>query len=145
MGGGRDRVHGGIGEHSALIRHRCLQRLGFLGAVLAEDLNRAAHVDLKTPCIDISATHSSTRLLVVRADEEGSMVRQAAALFALPGTAQQALVPIAVSARHAHLSQATIERLFGAGYRLPVPPCRRPDSIRRRRPSRCEGRAATRA
>jgi propanediol utilization protein len=29
-------------------------------------------------------------------------------------------IPIAVSARHAHLSQATIERLFGAGYRLRV-------------------------
>jgi len=27
-------------------------------------------------------------------------------------------IPIAVSARHAHLSQATIERLFGAGYVL---------------------------
>jgi propanediol utilization protein len=27
-------------------------------------------------------------------------------------------IPIAVSARHAHLSQATIERLFGAGYRI---------------------------
>jgi acetate kinase len=109
---------GGIGEHSALIRHRCLQRLGFLGAVLAEDRNRAARVDLINPCVDISAPHSSTRLLVVRADEEGSMVRQAAALLALPATARQALVPIAVSARHAHLSQATIDRLFGPGYRL---------------------------
>jgi len=28
------------------------------------------------------------------------------------------LIPIAVSARHAHLCQATIERLFGAGYAL---------------------------
>lgn len=28
------------------------------------------------------------------------------------------LVPIAVSARHAHLSQPTLDRLFGAGYQL---------------------------
>ena len=33
---------GGIGENSALIRHRCLQRLGFLGARLDEDRNRDA-------------------------------------------------------------------------------------------------------
>jgi propanediol utilization protein len=28
------------------------------------------------------------------------------------------IIPIAVSARHAHLSQATLDELFGAGYRL---------------------------
>ncbi len=32
---------GGVGEHSALVRHRCLQRLEFLGAVLDEERNRA--------------------------------------------------------------------------------------------------------
>ncbi len=31
---------GGVGEHSALVRHRCLQRLEFLGAVLDEERNR---------------------------------------------------------------------------------------------------------
>ena len=36
---------GGVGEGSALVRHRCLQRLEFLGAVLDEDRNRDARVD----------------------------------------------------------------------------------------------------
>ena len=33
---------GGVGENSAVMRHRIAQRLEFLGAVLDEDLNRAA-------------------------------------------------------------------------------------------------------
>ena len=35
-----------------------------------------------------------------------------------PPGEQPIRIPVAVSARHAHLSQATIERLFGPGYRL---------------------------
>jgi acetate kinase len=35
-----------------------------------------------------------------------------------PPSEQRMRIPVAVSARHAHLSQATIERLFGPGYRL---------------------------
>lgn len=31
---------------------------------------------------------------------------------------ERPLIPVAISARHAHLSQESIERLFGAGYRL---------------------------
>ena len=40
---------GGVGEHSALVRHRCLQRLGFLGAMLDEDRNRDARVERGAP------------------------------------------------------------------------------------------------
>jgi acetate kinase len=110
---------GGVGENSALIRHRCLQRLEFLGAALDEDANRDARVSLEQPVAEISAPHSRTRLLVVRADEEHALARAAASL--IEGRARgprEALIPVAVSARHAHLSQATIERLFGSGYRL---------------------------
>ena len=44
---------GGIGENSALVRHRTLQRLGFLGARLNEDKNRDAAVDISTPVVGI--------------------------------------------------------------------------------------------
>jgi acetate kinase len=37
----RWRSPGGVGEHSALVRHRCLQRLEFLGAVLDEETQTA--------------------------------------------------------------------------------------------------------
>ena len=39
----------GIGENSALIRHRVSQRLDFLGAVLDDDLNRDATVSTAQP------------------------------------------------------------------------------------------------
>ena len=35
-----------------------------------------------------------------------------------PTSDEPARIPVAISARHAHLSQTTIERLFGAGFRL---------------------------
>ena len=45
---------GGVGEHSALLRHRCLQRLGFLGALLDEEHNRNARVSAELPLVDIA-------------------------------------------------------------------------------------------
>ena len=110
---------GGVGENSALVRHRCLQRLEFLGAVLDEDRNRDTRVDGAEAAVIISSELSRVRLFVVRADEERTMATQAAALLA-EGAAQRGPVriPVAISARHAHLSQPTIERLFGGGHRL---------------------------
>src|SRR6185369_6294549 len=46
---------GGVGEHSALIRHRCLQRLEFLGALLDETRNRDARLDAQHPVLDLAA------------------------------------------------------------------------------------------
>jgi acetate kinase len=110
---------GGVGEHSALVRHRCLQRLGFLGAVLDEEHNRDSRVSADLPVVDISATGSAVRIFVVRADEELSMAMDAARLLAAQAPRATApRIPIAVSARHAHLSQPTIEKLFGGGHQL---------------------------
>ena len=110
---------GGVGEHSALVRHRCLQRLGFLGAILDEEHNRLAHVSAELPFVDIATPQSRTRIFVVRADEELSMAQEAARLLAASTTAIPGpRIPVAVSARHAHLSQATIDKLFGPGYQL---------------------------
>jgi acetate kinase len=110
---------GGVGERSALVRHRCLQRLGFLGAILDEEHNRLAHVSAELPLVDIATPPSRVRIFVVRADEELSMAQEAARLLATREAATPApKIPVAVSARHAHLGQVTIERLFGAGYQL---------------------------
>ena len=110
---------GGVGEHSALVRHRCLQRLGFLGATLDEDRNRDARVSAELPVVEISTNESRVRILVLLGDEEFAMARDAAKLLASPDRpVANPRIPIAVSARHAHLTQATIEQLFGAGHRL---------------------------
>ena len=74
---------GGIGENSALIRHRCTQRLEFLGAALDEDRNRDVQLTAAEPIAgDLWSAIHAARLLVVRADEEQAMVREAAALLA---------------------------------------------------------------
>jgi len=108
---------GGMGEHSASMRGRVLQRLDFLGARLDEDRNGEARVDGSQPVVRISAD-GGIELLVVRADEEASMAASVARLLETARPATDRRVPIAVSARHAHLSQATIDRLFGAGHVL---------------------------
>jgi acetate kinase len=119
--GGLDAIAftGGVGENSALTRHRVCRNLEFLGASLDEDRNRDARVTAERPTIEIAAEESRVRILVIRADEEGQLAREAAALLTRRPAASVALtIPVAVSARHAHLSAGTLERLFGVGYRL---------------------------
>ena len=108
---------GGIGENSPLIRHRCLQRLDFLGARLDEDRNRDA-LRTSTQCDELSEESSRVRLFALRANEELAMAEAVRQLISAPERATGARIPIAVSARHAHLSQHTLDRLFGAGYAL---------------------------
>lgn len=66
----------GVGENSALIRARCLERLDFLGIAIDESRNLAAKVNADQPIVQIS--QGSVRVLVVRADEELEMAREAA-------------------------------------------------------------------
>src|SRR5688500_17598499 len=78
---------GGVGENSAGTRQRCSQRLAHLGAVLDEDRNREVRLSERNPCVEISQAGSRTRLLVVRADEELTMAREAARLLSSPPAA----------------------------------------------------------
>ncbi|HFE44403.1 MAG TPA: acetate/propionate family kinase [Nannocystis exedens] len=120
----------GIGQHSPLIRHRACQRLEFLGARLDEDRNRDAHVS--STCegpnvVEISCERSRVRLLVVATDEQLEMAREAAALLASRdaiGSAGKGIeaplpnIPIAISARHVHLTTEVMQALFGEGHQL---------------------------
>ncbi len=110
---------GGIGENSALVRHRAAQRLEFLGARLDEDRNRSARVSTSNRVAVIHDETSRVKLLVVATDEAHQIAR---------GTSAEALhqrdldapdsIPIAVSARHIHLTQEAVEALFGPGHTL---------------------------
>jgi acetate kinase len=84
----------GVGENSAMIRQRCTQNLEFLGAVLDEHRNQAVRFNATTPVVDISEERSQVRILVIRADEERSMAREAATLLG-PGSGSPALGPTA--------------------------------------------------
>lgn len=110
----------GIGENSALMRHRIGQRLEFLGARFDEEKNRAADVGPDRPAVDISTPNARCKLLVVKTDEQRAMAEKAARVAAdRDRTAEpERTIPIAVSARHCHLRQQTVEELFGEGYEL---------------------------
>ncbi len=113
---------GGIGENSAVIRERACQRLDFLGAVLSEDKNRDADTDDRTAIAEISTSFSRVKLLVVPTDEAGEIARQAAAIVSEQHKtkSEAKAIPIAISARHVHLTQEAVEVLFGKGHQLEV-------------------------
>ncbi|MDH5642191.1 MAG: acetate/propionate family kinase [Nitrospira sp.] len=121
--GGVDAVvlTGGIGENSAQMRRRILQRFEFLGLALDEDRNIDARVSHEQTVADISVAHSRVRALVVACNEERYIAREAERIIRgkrkvkTPGP-----IPIAVSARHIHLSAADLAVLFGSDYQLTV-------------------------
>jgi len=110
---------GGIGENSAVVRHRVCQRMDYLGAVLNEDKNRDVRLGKKENVIDFSMQHSRVRLLAVATDEQLAISRGTAKLIQLKDKVNADLtIPIAISARHVHLTQESVELLFGKGYEL---------------------------
>jgi acetate kinase len=112
---------GGIGENSSTVRARCLERLEFLGAVIDADANRTIRVTPGNPIASIAALHTRAAILVVRANEELTIACDAGRRLRAGEPANERVrIPVAVSARHAHLSQPTIDVLFGPGHKLTV-------------------------
>ncbi len=110
---------GGIGENSALSRHRIAQRLDFLGARIDEDKNRDIKLSHDKPVASLSAENSRCRLLAAKSDEGWAIARAAAQVFEhADRVGNDARIPIAVSARHIHLTREAVEALFGPGYQL---------------------------
>lgn len=119
---------GGIGENSAQMRRRILQRFEFLGLVLDEDKNTDAKVSAESRTAMISADHAGCQAIVVATDEEQMIAESTAAVVSgatKPTTKQP--IPIAVSARHIHLTAETFAALFGEGKELtPYKPLSQP-------------------
>ena len=112
---------GGIGENSSVVRHRAAQRLDYLGAVIDEDRNQQLRLTDGEDVLDFSRPHSRVRLLAVRTDEQRAIAKACGELLARPASPDgPPVIPVAVSARHCHLTRATLDRLFGAGYELKV-------------------------
>lgn len=105
---------GGIGENSASMRQRILQRLDFLGLVLDDDANNDAKVSTDQAVVPIHASHSRIQALVVQTHEELQIANESAeVLQKLNNTNNTLTIPISISARHIHLNQATFALLFG--------------------------------
>ncbi len=116
--GGIDAVvfTGGIGENSITMRRRILQRLEFLGLRLDEDRNNGVKLSQENNAIVISEGNSRVQALVVKTDEEYMIARQTSRIASQGNLlSAQKTIPVAVSARHMHLTQKTFEALFGEG------------------------------
>ena len=125
--GGLDAVvfTGGIGENSSSMRRRICDGLEFMGLRLDHDRNQAVEL-ANHAAPQIQAYGSRVRVIVTETAEQLMIARETAAALArvkpIPLT-----VPVAVSARHVHLSRASVDALFGTGYQLnPATPLRQP-------------------
>ncbi|HTR00958.1 MAG TPA: acetate/propionate family kinase [Candidatus Acidoferrum sp.] len=117
--GGVDAVifTGGIGENSAELRRRICERLEFLGLLLDDDRNRQrAPADFGV--LAIHGFDSRVQVLVTRTNEQYMIACEVQLLLVRPQPGNHVHIPVAVSARHVHLSQAAVEALFGAGHQL---------------------------
>ena len=117
--GGLDAVvfTGGVGENSPSMRRRICDGLDFMGLQLDHDRNMAVNLsDHAAP--QIQAYGSRVRVFVTETAEQLMIARETAAALAdgKPGGALR--LPIAVSARHVHLSREAVDALFGNGYLL---------------------------
>ena len=125
--GGLDAVvfTGGIGENSAPMRRRICEGLEFMGVALDPVRNEA--VDLSGRAApQIQAYGARVRVFVTETAEQLMIARETAETL---GRSEPALdpIPVAVSARHVHLSQETCDALFGKGVALTIAgPLRQP-------------------
>ncbi len=109
---------GGIGENSGAMRHRALQRMEFMGIRLDETANRSARASAVQPVVPLHRMNSRVRVLAVHTDEEQAIARAASRVANGAKQAEASTIPVAISARHVHLSEAHVEALFGKGAAL---------------------------
>lgn len=104
---------GGIGENSASMRGRILQRLEFLGVVLDEDRNRDASVVKDKDFARITTERSRVEAIVVKTNEELMIARESRRVVNASTAKTAQAIPIAISGRHCHLTEDTFKKLFG--------------------------------
>jgi acetate kinase len=116
--GGLDAVvfTGGIGENSSSMRRRICDGLEFMGLRL--DYERNQSVELAANAApQIQAYGSKVRVIVTETAEQLMIARETAAALK-PQPPMAVSIPVAVSARHVHLSRLAVDALFGPGYQL---------------------------
>jgi len=102
---------GGIGENSASMRRRICDGLEFMGVTLDRDRNM--RVDLANRAApELQAWGGRVRVIVTETQEQLQIARETAVALRAPAPVRLS-VPVAVSARHVHLSPEHVQVLFG--------------------------------
>lgn len=111
---------GGIGENSASMRRRVCDKFEFLGLYLDDDKNQAVKLKgFEAP--QVQNFDSRIKVIVTQTCEQLMIAQEAKYLLTHQHDtvkSQAWHIPVAVSARHVHLSQEAVESLFGKGYQL---------------------------
>jgi acetate kinase len=112
---------GDVGETSAAVRSLACQGLGYMGIKLDEEKNRNL-TQVNSHAI-ISTDDSPVTILVVANDDERLVAWETLRSIErnqllLAAKAEDAPIPVEISAHHVHLSQADVEKLFGPGHQL---------------------------
>lgn len=105
---------GGIGENSASMRKRICERFDFIGLAFDDDANTS--LQLKGhEVVPVHQAHSRVKVVVTATREQWMIAREAARVMdnADTPTVAQRTIPIAVSARHVHLTEEACRVLFG--------------------------------
>ena len=112
---------GDVGETSAAVRSLACQGLEFMGIKLDEEKNRNLG-QINSHAV-ISTDDSPVTILVVANDDERLVAWETLRSIErnqllLAAKAEDAPIPVEISAHHVHLAQADVEKLFGPGHQL---------------------------
>lgn len=118
----------GIGENSREIRNRVCQRLEFLGIKIDSDKNKEVQLSTEQPVVSISEDNSRVKILAIKTDEELAIALETCKILEGKNKVNPIpKIPIAISARHVHLTRATLDILYGKDYELtPYKPLSQP-------------------
>lgn len=110
---------GGIGENSASMRRRVCDKFEFLSLYLDDDKNQTVKLTgFEAP--QVQSFDSRIKVIVTQTCEQLMIAQEVKYLLAQHEQVapKKWHIPVAVSARHVHLSQEAVEALFGKGHQL---------------------------
>lgn len=111
---------GGVGENSASMRKRICMGLEFLGLYFDDDKNIQVQLS-KFEAPQLQLSNSRIKVLVTQTREQWMIAKETHELLTnkqFEASKDLPKIPVSVSAHHIHLTQESVEKLFGAGYQL---------------------------